>query len=54
MGVSGAGSYSELNDFALARYIAKGSLDQSFNTAGKVITHFPGLFNTGSTATCVA
>ena len=54
MGGSGAGSYSELNDFALARYIAKGSLDQSFNTAGKVITHFPGVFNTGSTATCVA
>jgi Domain of unknown function (DUF5122) beta-propeller len=29
-GVSGAGPYSELNDFALARYNADGSLDQSF------------------------
>ena len=54
VGVSGAGPYSELNDFALARYNADGNLDQSFGTAGKVITHFPGVFNTGSTATCVA
>ena len=53
-GVSGAGPYSELNDFALARYNADGSLDQSFGTGGKVITHFPGVTNTGSTATCVA
>jgi uncharacterized delta-60 repeat protein len=54
VGVSGAGPYSELNDFALARYNADGSLDQSFGTGGKVITHFPGVFNTGSTATSVA
>jgi uncharacterized delta-60 repeat protein len=38
----------------LARCNADGSLDQSFGTGGKVITHFPGVFNTGSTATCVA
>lgn len=54
VGVSGAGPYSELNDFALARYNADGSLDQSFGAGGKVRTHFPGVFNTGSTATCVA
>jgi uncharacterized delta-60 repeat protein len=54
VGVSGAGPYSELNDFVLARYNADGSLDQSFGSGGKVITHFPGVFNTGSTATCVA
>jgi uncharacterized delta-60 repeat protein len=54
VGVSGAGSYSELNDFALARYNPDGSLDQSFGSAGKVKTHFPGVFNTGSSATSVA
>jgi uncharacterized delta-60 repeat protein len=54
VGVSGAGSYSELNDFALARYNPDGSLDQSFGTGGKVKTHFPGVFNTGSSATSVA
>ena len=53
VGVSGAGPYSELNDFALARYNADGGLDQTFGTGGKVITHFPGVFNTGSTATSV-
>lgn len=53
-GVSGAGSLSELNDFALARYNSDGSLDQTFGTGGKVITHFPGQFNTGSTGTSVA
>ena len=36
VGVSGAGSYSELNDFALARYNSDGSLDQTFGTGGKV------------------
>jgi uncharacterized delta-60 repeat protein len=51
VGVSGAGSYSELNDFALVRYNSNGSVDQTFGTGGKVITHFPGVFNTGSTAT---
>ncbi|MBA3832009.1 MAG: hypothetical protein H0X34_08965 [Chthoniobacterales bacterium] len=51
VGVSGAGSLSELNDFALARYNSDGSLDQTFGSGGKVITHFPGVFNTGSTAT---
>ena len=54
VGVSGAGAYSELNDFVLARYNSDGSLDQSFGTGGKVKTHFPGVDNTGSTATSVA
>ena len=50
-GVSGAGPYSELNDFALARYNSDGSLDQSFGNGGKLKTHFPGITNTGSRAT---
>jgi uncharacterized delta-60 repeat protein len=50
-GVSGAGPYSELNDFALARYNSNGSLDQSFGNGGKLKTHFPGVYNTGSRAT---
>jgi uncharacterized delta-60 repeat protein len=54
VGVSGVGSYSELNDFALARYNSDGSLDQSFGSGGKVKTHFPGVDNTGSSATSVA
>ena len=54
VGVSGAGPYSELNDFALARYNSDGSLDQSFGSGGKVKTHFPGVDNTGSSATSVA
>jgi uncharacterized delta-60 repeat protein len=54
VGVSGAGSYSELNDFAVARYNSNGSLDQTFGTGGKVKTHFPGVGNTGSNATSVA
>ena len=53
-GVSGAGPYSELNDFAIARYNSNGSLDQSFGNGGKVKTHFPGVYNTGSRATAVA
>jgi uncharacterized delta-60 repeat protein len=53
-GVSGAGPYSELNDFALARYNSNGSLDQSFGNGGKVKTHFPGVYNTGSRATAAA
>lgn len=52
-GVSGAGAYSELNDFVLARYNSDGSLDQGFGTGGKLKTHFPGVFNTGSDATSV-
>ena len=52
-GVSGAGSYSELNDFALARYNSDGTLDQAFGTGGKVKTHFPGVGNTGSSATSI-
>jgi uncharacterized delta-60 repeat protein len=52
-GVSGAGPYSELNDFALVRYNADGSLDQGFGNGGKIKTHFPGVFNTGSAATSV-
>ena len=54
VGVSGAGSYSELNDFALARYNPDGSLDESFGASGKLKTHFPGVDNTGSSATSVA
>jgi len=53
-GVSGAGPYSELNDFALARYNSNGSLDQSFGNGGKVKTHFPGVYNTGSRGTAAA
>ena len=54
VGVSGAGAYSELNDFALARYFPDGSLDTSFGNGGKVVTHFPGVDNTGSRANGVA
>ena len=52
VGETGAGSYSDLNDFAVARYNSDGSLDQSFGGGGKVTTHFPGVSNTGSRATC--
>ena len=51
VGVSGAGPYSELNDFALARYNPNGSLDQSFGNGGKLKTHFLRVDNTGSRAT---
>ena len=54
VGMSGAGSYSELNDFALARYNPNGSLDSTFGNGGKLKTHFPGVDNTGSNATAVA
>jgi len=54
VGSSGAGSYSDLNDFALVRYNSDGSLDQSFGSGGKVTTHFHGSFNTGSIAWAVA
>jgi uncharacterized delta-60 repeat protein len=54
VGTSGAGSYSALNDFVLARYNSDGSLDQTFGTNGTVTTHFPGMFNTGSTAFAAA
>ena len=50
VGLSGAGFYSELNDFALVRYNSNGSLDQSFANGGKIKTHFSGVFNTGSSA----
>lgn len=50
-GQSGFGSYSELNDFALARYKTDGSLDPTFGNGGKLKTHFPGETNTGSRAT---
>jgi uncharacterized delta-60 repeat protein len=50
VGMSGAGSYSELNDFALARFNSNGTPDQSFGTGGKLKTHFDGEFNTGSRA----
>jgi uncharacterized delta-60 repeat protein len=51
VGFSGAGPYSELNDFAIARYDRDGSLDPSFGYGGKTLTHFPGVYNTGSRAT---
>lgn len=51
VGVSGAGAYSELNDFALARFNSNGTPDQSFGTSGKLKTHFAGQYNTGSRAT---
>jgi uncharacterized delta-60 repeat protein len=54
VGVSGAGPYSELNDFALARYNSDGSLDQSFGSGGTLKIHFPGEGNTGSSATSAA
>jgi len=54
VGTSGAGPYSELNDFALARYNSDGSLDSSFGNGGKIKTHFPGVYNTGSSATAVS
>jgi uncharacterized delta-60 repeat protein len=54
VGVSGAGPYSELNDFVLARYNIDGSLDPTFGNGGKVKTHFPGVTNTGSTASSIA
>ena len=53
VGVSGAGPYSELNDFVLARYNIDGSLDPTFGNVGKVKTHFPGVTNTGSTASSI-
>jgi uncharacterized delta-60 repeat protein len=52
VGSTGAGSYSALNDFALARYNVDGSLDQTYGNGGKLKTHFPGVFNTGSLAWC--
>ena len=54
VGTSGAGPYSELNDFAVARYNSDGSLDQTFGSGGKAKTHFPGVDNTGSSATSIA
>jgi uncharacterized delta-60 repeat protein len=51
VGWSGAGPYSELNDFALARFDSNGSPDQSFGSGGKLKTHFDGVYNTGSRAT---
>jgi uncharacterized delta-60 repeat protein len=54
VGASGAGAYSELNDFALVRYNTNGSLDPTFGNGGKVKTHFPGIDNTGSTASSIA
>jgi uncharacterized delta-60 repeat protein len=50
VGASGAGAYSELNDFAVARYNSNGSLDQSYGSGGMLKTHFDGEYNTGSTA----
>ena len=54
VGFTGAGSYSALNDFAVVRYNSDGTLDSGFGVGGKVTTHFPGAFNTGSVATCAA
>ena len=50
VGHSGFGSYSELNDFALARYDTDGSLDNTFGNGGKLKTHFDGETNTGTRA----
>src|SRR5436190_3031392 len=36
VGFSGAGSYTDLNNFALVRFNADGSLDQSFGSGGKI------------------
>ena len=52
VGFTGAGSYSALNDFAVVRYNSDGTLDSGFGVGGKVTTHFPGISNTGSIATC--
>ena len=51
VGHSGAGSYSELNDFTLARYETNGDLDSTFGNGGKIRTHFAGEANTGTRAT---
>lgn len=53
-GSSGTGYSLELSNFALARYNTDGSLDQTFGSGGKLITHFEGGFNTGSAARSVA
>jgi uncharacterized delta-60 repeat protein len=50
VGVSGAGAYSELNDFVLARFTSSGIPDGSFGSGGKIKTHFAGQYNTGSRA----
>jgi uncharacterized delta-60 repeat protein len=50
IGSSGAGYGSELNDFAIARFNADGSVDQNFGSGGKLKTHFSGQFNTGTRA----
>jgi uncharacterized delta-60 repeat protein len=49
-GNSGAGFASELNDFAIARFNADGSVDQNFGSGGKLKTHFNGQYNTGTRA----
>jgi len=55
VGVSGAGPYSELNDFALARYNEDLTLDATFNATGTVLTPFLTRFGSGSaTAQAVA
>jgi uncharacterized delta-60 repeat protein len=48
-GETGA-SYGELVDIAVARFNPDGTFDMSYGIGGKVRTHFPGEYNTGSRA----
>lgn len=50
VGDSGTGYDITLRDFTIVRYNADGSLDQTFGAGGKIITHFDGGYNTGSSA----
>lgn len=45
VGVVSKGRFAEATDFAVARYNADGSLDESFGSGGKVTTDFFGLSN---------
>jgi len=53
VGQTGA-SYGELVDIAVARFDPDGAFDNSYGANGKMRTHFPGQFNTGSRATSAA
>lgn len=50
VGLTGPGTYTDLNDFALVRFNSDGSLDPGFGAGGKLTT----AFNTGSRATSAA
>jgi uncharacterized delta-60 repeat protein len=43
--VSGVSNYDGLDNMALARYLANGQLDNSFNDSGKVTCKFKGLYS---------